>query len=394
MAMAPLLRNGDPQEAGVSADRIARVRRLCADWVVDGVAPALVVLAARHGVVVLHEAYGTLGPEHRAPPLTLDAVFPLASITKAMTAAAVMSLVDDGLLGLNRPVQEYVPEFTGEGKEQVMVYHLLTHTSGLADEDVRAFLARLRDAGELREPDVPPHPLLDVALPEMRYFGAALAAPLSGRLNAEMSYSNYGMALLGEIAARVGGAPLPRVLDQRVFRPLGMGSATFDPPPDRTVRRWPDAKSGHMLTIRPAPPALLAVAGACATAWDTALFFQMLLDGGGRGQTRVLSRAAVAAMVRNQVPGIPAQYGDEYFPEATWGLGIGVRGNKKALRDASLPSPAAFSHGGAGGVFAWADPATDVVGAYFSVCPEYYPTMMEKWNADLFANAVSAAVAT
>jgi CubicO group peptidase (beta-lactamase class C family) len=122
---------GDAEEAGMLAARVQHIRRLGAEWVGRGQAAALTMLVARRGVVVLHEAYGWLGPGPDTPPLPLDAVYPLASVTKPITATCALCLVDDGLLGLNRPVQEYVPEFTGDGKDAVMVHHLLTHTSGI-----------------------------------------------------------------------------------------------------------------------------------------------------------------------------------------------------------------------------------------------------------------------
>jgi CubicO group peptidase (beta-lactamase class C family) len=90
-------------------------------------------------------------------------------------------------------------------------------------------------------------------------------------------------------------------------------------------------------------------------------------------------------MTRNQIPGIRAQFAEEYFPEASWGLGWSVHGSKKASSDGSLHSPAAFDHIGAGGVSLWVDPVYDVTGIYFSVT-------QSAWCYDLFANAVMAAV--
>src|SRR5438067_1849084 len=121
---AAQLRYGNPEEAGMSAQQIQRVRELARSWVEQDVTPALVVLAARRGVILLHEAFGRLRPGRDSPPVELDTIFPLASIAKPITATAVMCLVEDGLVGLNRPVVDYIPEFTGEGKHHVMVHHL------------------------------------------------------------------------------------------------------------------------------------------------------------------------------------------------------------------------------------------------------------------------------
>src|SRR5260370_38881942 len=130
------------------AARVQHIRRLGAEWVERGQAAALTMLVARRGVVVLHEADGRLGPEADAPALPLNAVYPLASTTKPITATSVMCLVEDGLLGLNRPVHEYVPEFTGDGKDAVMVHHLLTHTSGITPESLGEHAATTFERGE------------------------------------------------------------------------------------------------------------------------------------------------------------------------------------------------------------------------------------------------------
>ena len=98
------LRYGAPEEADMSPQRIAQVARLAEEWVREGIHPALVVLVARRGVIVLHEAYGLQGPGCDSLPLARDAIAPMASLTKPITATAVMQLVEDGVVGLNRPV--------------------------------------------------------------------------------------------------------------------------------------------------------------------------------------------------------------------------------------------------------------------------------------------------
>src|SRR5438093_1303098 len=152
------LRPGVPEEVGMSAQRIRHVADLAAGWVSRGITPALVVLAARRGAIILHEAFGRLMPEQDSPPLRRDTLFPLASLIKPITATAAMTLLEDGLLSLNRPVSEYIPEFTGEGKEAVMVHHLLTHTSGLRDEDVNADAGKKKGSVEVPPPDETEHP--------------------------------------------------------------------------------------------------------------------------------------------------------------------------------------------------------------------------------------------
>ena len=130
------LRYGTPEEAGMSPGKIQQARDLVEEWSKQEQYPAIVVLVARRGVIVLHEAFGKLTPEPDSPPLELDSIFPLTSQTKPITATLAMSLVEDGLISLNHPVVDYIPEFVGENKDKIMVHHLLTHTSGLAWGDM------------------------------------------------------------------------------------------------------------------------------------------------------------------------------------------------------------------------------------------------------------------
>ncbi len=110
------LRRGSPEEAGIRPETAQQIRKRAQLWVSEGSTPALVLVAARRGVIFLHEAFGRHGPEEDSAALAKNAQFPLASLSKPITATALMVLVEDGLVGLNRPLQEYIPEFLGEGK--------------------------------------------------------------------------------------------------------------------------------------------------------------------------------------------------------------------------------------------------------------------------------------
>src|SRR5438094_84451 len=147
-----VLHRGTPEDVGMCSPRLRRLENLAEGWVAVGLHSALALVVARKGEIVLARAYGRLRPGPDSPPLALDSVFPIGSITKTITATAVLILVEDGIVGLNRPVQEYVPEFTGEGKDRVMVHHLLTHTSGLREGDVEAHAARKRETANLPSP--------------------------------------------------------------------------------------------------------------------------------------------------------------------------------------------------------------------------------------------------
>jgi CubicO group peptidase (beta-lactamase class C family) len=384
------LRYGDPEEAGMSARCVQHIAHLAQGWVERDITPTLVVLAARRGVIVLHEAYGRLTPAPDAPALPRDAIFPLASLSKPITATAAMLLVDEGLLGLNRPLAEYIPEFTGEGKNAVMVHHLLTHTSGLRDEDIAAHAMAKHSIA-------PPE---DYRLPAWIYDHtvALCDTPLWKPPGTEMSYSDFNYDLLGEIVCRISGRPLADFARERIFEPLGMEDTSYILPDvlrHRVVRRptdtpWADLDS-PALQDSPWP-----AAGVLSTAFDIAIFGQMFLDEGSYGDTRVLSPAAVAEMTRNQIPGIGSHFIGQHFPEAGWGYGWSINGNKKSQLFGSLWSPSAFEHAGAGGVHMWIDPTYDLVGVYFSVAlrNKSGTEILDwfDWGDDLFTNSVTAAV--
>jgi len=399
------LQPGTPEEIGMSAERIQHVVDLAAGWVAQGITPALVVLVAPKGVMVLREAFGRLTPQADSPSLGLDTIFPLMSLTKPITATAVMLLVEDGLLGLNRPVSEYIPEFVGEGKDAVMVHHLLTHTSGLRDGDVEAHQQRRMGTVEIPPPDETQHPGLN----EWLFLG--YDAPLWKPPGTEMSYCQYGYELLGETVRRVSGRPLARFARERIFDPLGMKDTHYVVPEcvrQRIVGRPPDAPGTSEWAgwsdwpgfrslfggfgTRELQETPLASCGAYSTAMDMAVFGQMFLNGGSYGDTRILSPVTVAEMTRNQIPGISARYRTAVFPEASYGFGWNVYGNKKALYMATLHSPLAYDHGGGlGGFLLWMDPGYEIVGAYFSVAVRLMAHDEPEWP-DLFINATTAAV--
>jgi CubicO group peptidase (beta-lactamase class C family) len=390
--MAEQLRDGDPEEAGMSAPRIRHASGLAQRWVAEGHTSVLVVLVARRGRIVLHEAFGRLTPEPDAPALPREAIFPLASITKPITATAVLCLVEDGLLGLNRPVQEYLPEFVGVGKERVLVYHLLTHTSGLREEDVAAHRARKKPTTGLPAPAENQHPLA-----AERLF-LAYDTPLGKQPGSEMAYCTFGFELLDEIVRRVSGRAISDFTSERIFQPLGMRDTSYGLPSarrHRLARRYPEssvtAATGYAADFetrayQESPRSVYS------TALDLAIFGQMFCQHGRYGAARVLSPASVAVMTRNQIAGVALSFDDEFFPEASWGLGWEVQGEKRPKRAPSLRSARTFEHVGSGGTYLWVDPFSEIVGVYFCLLRHGAPGLRPAWRGDLFIDAVTAAI--
>ncbi|HXJ82721.1 MAG TPA: serine hydrolase domain-containing protein [Candidatus Methylomirabilis sp.] len=407
----PVLHEGAPEKAGMDPERVDRVRKLAAGWVERGETPSLVVLVARRGVIVLHEAFGVRRQEDTTPTLKRDSIFTIASCSKPITAAAVMCLVDDGLIGLNRPFIDYVPELDVPGVQwldEATVADLLCHTAGIDDMELGAFIA----AAAKRSPELPPaapgqHPALG------KRIHLAAGAPLARRPGTAMLYSNFGYILLGDIVRRVSGQPFWQVVRSRLFEPLGMRDSHYVLPPELRGRRV--YRAPGMPGTLPIPglhrgfdsPEFdevdMGSAGAATTARDLAVFLQMLLNRGTYDGQRVLSVASVAAMTRHQVdtslswimPLIDPATGkriDIEFRGGGYGYGLFIVGaGDRFVANGALASLSTFGHAGYGGVCMWADPERELVGVYLSVSPRLHRDI-PVGNMDLFQNAVHAAV--
>ncbi len=382
----------------MAPERIEHIRDLTHRWVAAGVHDVVVVLIARRGTVVLHEAFRrTSRPAVQAA--RTDTLFPLSSLTKPITAAALMTLVDEGLVGLTRPVAEYVPEFTGEGKDDVCVHHLLTHTSGLEDP---------LDECERLAATTPPDPAtLDATQDAFleRYLRSTYELPLHRTPGAAMAYCNLNYELLGEIIRRVSGRPFAAFCRDRVFAPLGMVDTAIAPDLEArrgSVRPIEDDDPSHddRFLVHPS-----SSGGGWSTAADMAALAQVHLDAGRAPDPTVLSPHAVREMTRNQIPGIGLSSVRHRHVEASWGFGWSVttpdqcgaagrafRSNISRKMHFPVLALGSFSHVGAGGMFLWGDPHHDLVGAFFAASAPGRDVPHPPWAVDLYVNATLAAI--
>ena len=364
------LREGVPEEVGMDPKRVRRARDMLHAHVDAGQTPTLVAVVARRGVIVLAEALGSRGPG--LEPVALDSVFPIASVTKSMTATLVMILVEDGEIGLNRHAYRYLPELTSADNRDVLVHHLLTHTSGLDEMAVAEHInKRLLDV-ELTSPPDGVHPCVNAQLAAS--WDAARATP-AGRA---WSYTDHGYVLLGEIVRRVSGDSIDTFARRRLFEPLGMrdtGYVLREDLNERLVHRAPDIPFGEVNpdSVWPQfedPRFATYDAGdgsVKATAPDLAAFAQMFLNRGEYAGSRLLSRAGVAAMTRNQTPGLRVG-SDAGAPEARYGYGWFVDGTDRwEYFHGSLQPVGTLSHPGAGGTCVFVDPQNELLGVVLEV---------------------------
>lgn len=388
------LREGSPEDAGFRPERIELIRQRARSWVDAGRTPSLVVLAARRGVIALHEAFGRRTPDGPGDDLEIDSVFPVMSISKPVAATAAMLLVEEGLLSLNRPLRDYLPEVSGEGTDEILVHQLMTHTAGYVEADLFEYVAA-HPLNDLPDIDAYQHEF------EHRWLNERYAAPLSFRPGTENSYGIHCITLLGEVVRRVSGQSTADFMRERIFHPLGMTDSSFIAEPhfaDRIVTRGPDLPFGtseYLLNIDSSFDTPSAAAGLLTTARDLAVFAQTFLDGGTYAGVRLLSDVSVREMTRNQIPGVGCEgWGGRQVPEASWGLGWMIQDQERwPIWTGSMQPLGTVYHQGIGACMLWFEPATEVIGVFLSVAAEFDPmTFRHSWDVDLFQNMVSTAL--
>jgi len=260
-------------------------------------------------------------------------IFDLASLTKVVvTAPLIMDLVSRGRVHLGDPVSKYLPLMDTDNKRAITVVQLLTHTSGLPS---------VVWAGPMTDGRARVLARIHAARPR---FGPG----------ERWGYSDTGFIVLGELAAALGGAPLDR-LARKILDPLGMCDSGFRPPPRtlaRVVSPWPDGgKEGQVYD--PLAHRLGGVsghAGLFSSAMDLARFGQMMLGGGALDGVRVLSRQAVAAMIRPRA--LPRGAGHRGLG---WDIDSPYAGSRGGL------SHQAYGHTGFTGTSLWIDPVDQLV---------------------------------
>lgn len=266
---------------------------------------------------------------------TDDSMFLLGSISKPIAVTALMRLFDEGRFALADPVQRFLPDFRGDGREGVLIRHLLTHTSGLPDQ--------VADNATLRRGHAP---LAEFAR-------RARLEPLAFAPGTRYHYSSMGILLATSIAERITGGGILELVEKTVLRPLGMtrsaqGLGRFrieDMMPVQTEHAAPEAGGGDPAARdwdwnSPYWRSLGAPwGGTHASAGDVARFLGEFLA----EEPRVLSRETARLMRGNRNP-----------------AGIQPRGLGLDVGPALAPgcSPTTFGHSGSTGTVAWADPAT------------------------------------
>jgi CubicO group peptidase (beta-lactamase class C family) len=366
----------------LSKARLDRMHSVMAGYVERGELPGLVTLVSRRGEVHVD----VIGMKAAAgnDPMRRDTIFRISSMTKPITAAATMILVEGCKLRLDEPVDRLLPELadrkvlksldgplddTVPASRAITVRDLLTFTMGfgqmMAPVDAYPILAA---ANDLRIGMGPPNPSEMPAPDEwMRRLGTL---PLVYQPGEQWIY-NTSADVLGVLIARASGQPLETFLYERIFEPLGMKDTGFSVPAaklDRLATSYiPNPETGTLAVYDEAkggqwtsPPAFPSGAGGLvSTVDDYLLFEQMMLNKGQYGSVRLLSRPAVEAMTTDQLK--PEQRGMVAAPflgeERSWGLGLSMITRRNDIS----ASPGRFGWDGGMGTSGYADPSEALV---------------------------------
>jgi CubicO group peptidase (beta-lactamase class C family) len=366
-----VLKPGKPEQVGMSGARLDLVNQILTEETKSGRVTAASVLVARRGIIVLRGGWGKLAPDAASPKAGAETVYILASITKPVTVTALMLLVERGQVSLSDPVQKYLPEFQGPGRDKVRVQDLLTHTSGLPD--------MLPENVKLREANAP--------LAE--FVKRAMTTALLFEPRTSFSYSSMGTLMAATIVERVTKMPLAQFEQQELFKPLKMKHSSLglgERPLKDTARVQGDsfAENEKDLDRYGANSRYLRQlghpwGGMHSNVDDLGVFLQMFLNGGIYDGKRILGRATVQAMTMDQNKGLGHP----------WGLGWGLRTSSAWNAFGDLSSDRTFGHSGASGTVAWADPQRELLCVILTTRP---------WQQDRgfllrrIANVVQAAI--
>lgn len=338
--------------------------------IVRGEVPGLVAMAADRRGVVFQGAYGR-AEAGTSRVMTVDAIFRIASMTKAVTSVAAMQLVEEGRLALDDAAAKHLPELatvqvfesfdpeTGAyrlrpPKSPITVRHLLTHTAGLGYGFINPTLGNFKPRDG-----------------ETHAFGPLLFDP-----GTDWHYGTSTDAL-GRIVEKLAGRDLEAHFRARIFAPLGLSDTSYTLPPEKFARlvsvhrRITDGVFSEDPPKPPPPPKTFSGGGGLySTAPDYLRFLRALLNGGELDGVRILSAESVAAMGRNQIGDLHPRMHRSTMPERSrdftftneafdkWGLGFQISGAPAEGRRA----PGSLSWAGIFNTYFWIDPASGVAG--------------------------------
>ena len=400
---AQVLKESTPESANVSSERLARIDKWVNEYINKGSINGSVALIIRDGKIVYYKAFG-YDDVSTKKPLQRDAIFRIASQTKAITSTAVMMLYEEGKFLLDDPISLYIPEFknarvldkynaadttytTVPANREVTIRDLLTHTSGIGYAQIGSPQANAiyYKAGVVGGIGLEGMNLGD----KMKILGKQ---PLFHQPGEKWTYG-LNTDVLGYLVEVISGMSLDKFFRTRIFEPLGMKDTYFFLPKEkqnRLVTLYAEDSTGKAVKMaskiwlngdlyRDYPnfngTYYSGGGGLSSTIYDYAVFLQMLLNGGTYNGKRILSRNSVRMMTMNQIGDI----GRGGANPNKFGLGFGVATEKgSSLIPWNIGS---FEWGGMFATSYWVDPKEKLVALiYRNIFPTRVPGFTDKFK--------------
>jgi CubicO group peptidase (beta-lactamase class C family) len=377
-----------PEQVGLSSERLERLRVSIAREIASGRLPGAVVGIMRRGRLALLEGFGTRDPATNAAMPT-DAVFSIASMTKAMTSVACLQLFEEGRLSLAEPVATYLPELaklnvqhanpdgtfvTAPAKRQITIQDLLRHTSGYSYKERGTTPAHQAHPGSSIN--------ASIKLSKAQFLGALAETPLLYEPGRTWEYG-FSTDILGLVVEAVTGEPLGLTLRRQIWSPLGMADTSFELDPETSARyaqAFPnDPLTGQPQLIHHAKPHVTqwqsGGGGAVSTAADYLRFAEMLRRGGTSGarpgDQRLLGRKTVELMTADHLSDQgESRIADTMDPScAGYGFGLGVAVRRDTGIAAMAGSKGDFYWSGVYGTYFWVDPREQLSVVFMAATP-------------------------
>ncbi len=354
LAQDVTLSTGTPVEVGMDENILKSGVNLFKEAVEKDDLRSVVLLVARRGKVVLHEAIGWKDKK-KGIPIKKNAMFRMASNTKPVVATGICILVEEQKLNFNDNVRKHIESFDNYKSGSIKIHHLLTHTSGFR---IRPIFFRPLIQKSSKHPDAPK------LLLEVKRFGdVGIVEPVG----TTYSYSNAGYNTLGALIEIASGKSLEVFLKERIYTPLGMVDSYH-----HEVAEKLDGKLERMSVVYykrqgnwvegwkpgnpPQYPFVRASGGMISTAMDYAVFCQMFLNGGIYNGKRILKEETVKLITTAHTASIYSPK-ERSSRESFYGYGWSV--SKEGV----------YSHGGSDGTMAWVDPKNELIVLVFTQSP-------------------------
>ncbi|MBN2509035.1 MAG: beta-lactamase family protein [Spirochaetales bacterium] len=356
-----------PQEEGYSPKAIERLDALSLDLVANKTVQAACYLIAKNGKIIANKSCGKLKGAKDSTDFMPDSLRPIASLTKAFTAVGIWQLLERGQIYLHQQVREIIKEFDTTMHEQITIYQLLTHTSGM-----RTY------PGAMLEPYPDYH---EEKLTKENWIKKLLSGPLQFKPGTTWNYCNEGFEFLAEVIARVSGMEYDEYMFANVINPLKLEDTGFFIPEDKKhrfckVSEWNDWFLNRPENEEPSK-SLLGAGGMYSSVQDMFRFGQMLLNGGILDGVRILGRKTVESGTKTHIKDMKSyNWHGHLFDDShlvTYGLGLEIDKHK-------FLTNGTYDHEGAGGVLLFMDPVENFLFAGLYSSEEWHG---ESWVAPL-----------